>query len=148
LRDTSSIGKSVIEFPISGLPMILSGLLAHDPGSALITPSLIALAAVNIIGERERLTAMLAVGDTAARASLLRTIRRTARAVDAAAVLAGPGQKDHLLAFARLIAKVGQEFPAGAVPDVASMQSLELAFRSSAPARIPWLNDAVRPPQS
>jgi hypothetical protein len=148
LRDTSSIGESVIEFPISGLPMILSGLLAHDPDSASITPSLIALAAVNILGERERLTAMLAVGDTAARASLLRTIRRTTRAVDAAAVLADPGQKDHLLAFARLIAKVGQEFPAGAVPDAASMQSLELAFRSSAPARIPWLNDAVRPSQS
>ena len=148
LRDIRSIGESVIEFPISGLPMILSGLLAHDPGSASITPSLIALAAVNIIGERERLTPMLAVGDAAARASLLRTIKRTARAVDAAAVLADPGQKAHLLAFARLITKVGQDFRAGAVPDVASMQSLELAFRSSAPVRIPWLDDAVRPSQS
>jgi hypothetical protein len=148
LRDTSNTGESVIEFPISGLPMILSGLLAHDPRSASIAPSLIALAAVNIIGERERLSAMLAVGDAAARASLLRTIKRTARAVDAAAALASPGQKAHLLAFARLITKVGQDFPAGAVPNAAGMQSLELALRSSAPARIPWLDDAVRPPQS
>jgi hypothetical protein len=148
LRDTSSTGESVIEFPISGLPMILSGLLAHDPDSASITPSLIALAAVNIIGERERLTAMLAAGDPAARASLLQTIKRTARAVDAAAVLADSDQKAHLLAFARLITKVGQDFPAVAVPDLASMQSLELAFRSSTPARIPWLDDAVRPSQS
>jgi hypothetical protein len=147
LRDTSSIGESVLEFPISGLPMILSGLLAHDPGSASIIPCLIALAAVNIIGERERLTAKLAVGDAAARTSLLRTIKRTARAVDAAAVLANHDQKAHLLAFARLITKAGQDFPAGSVPDVTSMQPLELALRSSAPARIPWLDDAVRPPQ-
>ena len=103
---------------------------------------------MNIIGERERLTALLAIGETPARASLLRTIKRTAQAVDAAAVLADPGQKAHLLAFARLITKVGQDFPAGAVPDGASMQSLELAFRSSAPARIPWLDDAVRRSQS
>jgi hypothetical protein len=147
LRDTSSTGESVIEFPISGLPMILSGLLAHDPGSASITPSLIALAAVNIIGERERLTAMLAADDAAARASLLRTINRTARAVDAAAVLADPGRKAHLLACARLIAKVGQDLQAGEVLDAASMQPLEVALRSSAPARIPWLDDAVRPSQ-
>lgn len=127
--------------------MILSGLLALDPGSASITPSLITLAAVNILGEREKRTAMLAAGDTAARASLLRTISRTARAVDAAAVLADPDQKAHLLAFARLITKVGQDFRANDGPDVASMRSLELAFRSSAPDRIPWLDDAVRPHQ-
>ena len=90
---------------------------------------------------------MLAAGDAAARASLLQTIKRTARAVDAAAVLAGPGQKAHLLAFARLITEVGQDFRAGALPDAARMRSLELAFRSSAPARIPWLDDAVSPSQ-
>ena len=90
---------------------------------------------------------MLAAGDTAARASLLQTIKRTAQAVDASAVLADPGQKAHLLAFARLITKVGQDFRAGDGPDVASMRSLELAFRSSAPVRIPWLDDAVMPPQ-
>ena len=144
LRDTSSTRKPVIEFPISGLPMILSGLLALDPGSASITPNLIWLAAVNIIGERERLTAMLAAGDAAARSSLLRTITRTARAVDAAAVLAGPGKEAQLLAFARLITKVGQDLRAGTAPNAASMESLELALRSCAPARLPWLDDAAR----
>jgi len=142
LRDTTSNREPVIEFPISGLPMILSGLLAHDPDSPTITPCLIALAAVNIIGERQRLAGLLGAGNAPARASLLRTIGRTARAVDAAAVLAGPRQSSHLLAFARLITHVGEEIQASALTDAASVQSLELAFRSSAPVRIPWLDDA------
>ncbi len=76
LAEPADTGQPCIELPTAALPMILSGLTAHDPSSASIIPTIIALAAAQIIGEQKRLGPQLAVGDTQAHASLLQTMKR------------------------------------------------------------------------
>lgn len=140
--EAGGAGHRVIEMPTAGLPLIFSGLLNHDPASPFIIPSLIALAASGIVGERGRLAPRLAASDEQAFAELSRTMERTARAVEAAATLAAPGERPMLRAFARLVLGVRRQV-SGAEPSAAAqgIHAIEVAFRSSAPARLPWLND-------
>lgn len=142
--DIDDRGQRTIEMPISGLPLILSGLINHDPDATSIVSSTIALAAVNIIGERDRLTPRLAAADAQASAELLRTMARTARAVEAAATLADPAPQRMLDAFVRLVSDLHRQLThAAPAVAVAGLAAVELAFRLSAPARLPWLEDVL-----
>jgi hypothetical protein len=142
LSDTDGDGHQVIEMPISGLPLIFSGLRNYEPNSTATAPSTIALAAVNIIGERDRLASQLAAGDRQALGRLLQTLMRTARAVEAATTLAQPDDQQLFQAFSRLIHSAHRQLTtAGPVAGKAALSAIQVAFRSSAPARLPWLDD-------
>jgi hypothetical protein len=144
IREGSNGGQHVteLELPVSALPMILSGLIAHDPSSSSIVPAIIALAAANIIGERKRLASSLAFGDTYARASFLQTLKRTARAVDAAGSLAQTSAGQELRAFARLVVRTYAKLSTRPSAEAADMRAIEIALQSSVPAYLPWLEDS------
>lgn len=138
--ETDRSGQLSIELPTAALPMILSGLTFHEPGSAATVPTIISLAAIQISGEHRRLAPELAAGSRHARASLLQTMRRAAQAIDAAATLMQNGSRQELKAFSQLISKTHQEI-ASDISDIAGIQVIELALRSSGTPRLPWLED-------
>ena len=138
--DRDNTGQSSIELPTAALPMILSGLATHEPGSASTVPTIIFLAAFQISGEYGRLAPQLAAGAPQARASLLQTMRYAARAIDAAATLMRDDSRQELKAFSHLVSKTHEEI-ASDISDTAGIQVIELALRSSGPPRLPWLED-------
>jgi hypothetical protein len=101
---------------------------------------MISLAATQISGEHRRLAPQLAAGSRDARASLLRTMRHAARAIDAAATLLQDDGRQELRAFSRLVGKTHEEIAAD-IADTAGLRVIELALRSSGRPRLPWLED-------
>jgi hypothetical protein len=141
-------GKPVVELPISSLPLVMNGLLNHDRGAAASAP-IIALAAVNIVGEFDRLADLLSRGDLEATRRLVEVMVNTACAVDAAASVASTGIQRELLAFSRLIRRVhGQSEGEAFQVMEASMTPIALAFRSCTPVHLPWIEDLTSPDNS
>jgi hypothetical protein len=138
--ERDSTGQLSIELPTAALPMILSGLVSHEPGSAFTVPTIISLAAIQISGEYGRLAPHLVAGAPHAHASLLQTMRYAAQAIDAAATLMQDDSRQELKAFSQLVDKTYDEI-ASDISDTAGMQVIELALRSSGPPRLPWLGD-------
>lgn len=143
LGEPDSTGQLCVELPIAALPMILSGLAAHEPNSDSIVPTVIFLAAIQISGEHGRLAPQFAAGDPHAHASLRQTMRRAAQAITAAATLARDDSRQELLAFSRLVNNTSEELATDISADAAGMRVIELALRSSGSPRLPWLEDIL-----
>jgi hypothetical protein len=143
LRQTEpdTTGHVRIELPLAALPLIFSGLTAHDPTSNSIVPTMIFLAAAQICGEHRRLAPQFASGDLRAHASLRQTMRNAAKAIEASATLAPDGSRQALLAFGRLVRTTLEELALDTSDDAAGMKIIELALRSCGPPLLPWLED-------
>ncbi|MFJ3901568.1 hypothetical protein [Streptomyces sp. NPDC090025] len=126
--------------PFAALPLLANAMTNAGEPAATAASTVLCLAAVHVVGERDRLSPVLAHGDPAAKDELINTAKLISDGTKAAAhLLEGPAQRK-LSAFAEVLA--GECHRLRSAPPfklVREFLPADRALRRHAPPRLPWI---------
>ncbi|GAA1225569.1 hypothetical protein GCM10009665_15020 [Kitasatospora nipponensis] len=140
LAEVDDQDRKTLTFPPAGLPMIASGLANAGAPLDSAVSALLALAAAQVVGERDRLARRLTKNDREAGLDLLRTLQLTSRAVVAATAFIDEEAGRPLVMFAKLL-QFEHDSLSGSKPVamVNRVAPADRALRRHAPAFLPWI---------
>lgn len=114
-------------------------LMVHGASTRHAVDVVIRLATSTLLGERDRMARQLRAGDDTAFADLTSTLRYLVTAVYASVTFLDADGQRALTAFAWMLANQHQFLNAEGFVASGYLRQLEVAFRSSAPLSLPWL---------
>ncbi|MFC9754943.1 hypothetical protein [Streptomyces sp. NPDC056921] len=126
--------------PFAALPLLANAMTNAGEPSETAASTVLCLAAVHVVGERDRLSPVLAHGDPAAKDELINTAKLISEGTKAAAhLLEGPAQRK-LSAFAEVLAGESHRLKSAApFKLVREFLPADRVLQRYAPARLPWI---------